>query len=175
MQKCNCKKLSNSLSFQIALHNCSLLRYKDQRFFLWTILVKRIFCARWYEHSSTLPILKIESYTKHSKACHVAEKKIFVSHLLGFCQWHRTNKTPKMDQNFAAKMSFVLFLFSGKGLDGHILSWLHVSFEVTLSRSWSSKILFSTIKIINSAFKLKMFLSRVYNKCWLIKISVHYN
>ena len=48
--------------------------------------------------------------------------------LLGFCQWHRTNITPKMDQNFAAKMSFVLFFFGGKGLDGHILSWLHVSF-----------------------------------------------
>ena len=60
-------------------------------------------------------------------AMHVAEKKIFVSHLLGFCQWHRTNKTPKMDQNFAAKMNF-LYFFSGKGLDGHILSWLHVSF-----------------------------------------------
>ena len=26
------KKLSNNLSFQIALHNCSLLRYKDQFF-----------------------------------------------------------------------------------------------------------------------------------------------
>ena len=32
VQKCNCKKLSNNLSFQIALHNCSLLRYKDQFF-----------------------------------------------------------------------------------------------------------------------------------------------
>ena len=124
---CKSKKISNSLSFQIfliTLHNFSSLRFKVQffnqrsfslsRFGLKNFLHKMI----WTDFHAT--------NTQHGKLCHVAEKKDLFqpfNTVLSVAQ-------DELNENWS-EFSTVWYSFRWQGFR---LSWLHISFDVTLKR-----------------------------------------